>query len=322
MGNTAPKIYLAGKISHNDWRHDVVDGYADGIQAFGGWHGSTYGPSLVVDGHPRQWPTLRRAVFDTFDYVGPYFNGEGHGVGHMPLGDIALADGDLDLIRTGATAHGWSGLAVSVCHMDTVTLCLQALQATDIVYAWLDDPTAHGTFAEIGYARALGKTIWLDGPLWNCHPAESELWFVSNLSNGDLQPGVSQGDTPRASLEALAKEFRRYHAPLESEIERMLWKCWMDMGEPYELTPAHPVSVDGANYRLDFAHLPSKLAVELDGYAYHSSKEAFVKDRERQRRLTAAGWTFVRFAGKEITDDASGCAHQLAGVIRSRSNLS
>lgn len=52
--------------------------------------------------------------------------------------------------------------------------------------------------------------------------------------------------------------------------------------------------------RIDAAYSGVKLAVEVDGYAHHSSPEAFQRDRERQNRLVALGWTVLRFTWNDI----------------------
>ena len=65
-------------------------------------------------------------------------------------------------------------------------------------------------------------------------------------------------------------------------------------------------------YRLDFAIPKKKIGIELDGFEYHSSQEAIIKDRQRQRELEQQGWRIVRFAAKEVFDDPKGCVKQAA----------
>ena len=55
-------VYLAGKISQQCWRHQV-------ISDLGTDHGSN------LDG----WPILKEAIFGVHDYVGPFFPSTGHG---------------------------------------------------------------------------------------------------------------------------------------------------------------------------------------------------------------------------------------------------
>jgi very-short-patch-repair endonuclease len=44
-----------------------------------------------------------------------------------------------------------------------------------------------------------------------------------------------------------------------------------------------------------------RLIVEVDGYAYHRSPQAFEDDRERDVRLQVAGWRVLRFTWTQIT---------------------
>ncbi|HXE44237.1 MAG TPA: type IV toxin-antitoxin system AbiEi family antitoxin domain-containing protein [Conexibacter sp.] len=58
----------------------------------------------------------------------------------------------------------------------------------------------------------------------------------------------------------------------------------------------HPV----AGLKLDAAWPRERLAVELDGWAYHHDRAAFQADRARDARLTAAGWRVVRFTHADV----------------------
>jgi very-short-patch-repair endonuclease len=52
--------------------------------------------------------------------------------------------------------------------------------------------------------------------------------------------------------------------------------------------------------RLDLAYPLLKLAIEVDGYAAHASPDAFQRDRTRQNRLVALGWTVLRFTWADV----------------------
>jgi Uncharacterized protein conserved in bacteria len=52
---------------------------------------------------------------------------------------------------------------------------------------------------------------------------------------------------------------------------------------------------------VDVAFPAIKLAVELDGRAWHVDRDRFQHDRTRQNRLVAAGWTVLRFTWEDIT---------------------
>jgi very-short-patch-repair endonuclease len=49
-------------------------------------------------------------------------------------------------------------------------------------------------------------------------------------------------------------------------------------------------------FEVDAVWREARLVVELDGWASHGTRQAFVRDRARDRRLMAAGWRPIRFA--------------------------
>ena len=55
------------------------------------------------------------------------------------------------------------------------------------------------------------------------------------------------------------------------------------------------VFLDGGNYYLDIAFRRERLALEIDGFVHHSSREMFESDRVRQNQLMLAGWTVLRY---------------------------
>jgi hypothetical protein len=72
------------------------------------------------------------------------------------------------------------------------------------------------------------------------------------------------------------------------------------------------VVTDGAGAfvaRVDFAYPGSSLLIELDGAAFHSDRARFQRDRARQNRLVALGYTVLRFtywdvlAGSDVVVD-------------------
>ena len=51
----------------------------------------------------------------------------------------------------------------------------------------------------------------------------------------------------------------------------------------------------GDCYYLDVAFKRERVAVEVDGWAYHSTSSAFENDRARQNALVVDGWLVLRF---------------------------
>ncbi|MFF5537802.1 DUF559 domain-containing protein [Streptomyces cinerochromogenes] len=297
-----PSIYLAGKIGPGDWRYDLI-----GYRLRGAWE--------VDDHHPSEpWPVLKRGVLGFFDYVGPYFVSDDHGCGHGP------------------NTHGCGNDGAVPCFTyenlpkrnQVRELCLSAIDTADIVFAWLDDLTAYGTLVEIGYAKGRGKTIVIAAPetpqtfgwlseanevgIGIADSATNDLWFAFSCASSTIAAA-----TP---LEAL-KEVVRLSPDLESPIEQAFWGAYVQQ-MPRELNglrAQHPVF--GGRYRIDFALPKQKIGIELDGYAWHSSPEAFTRDRARQRELELDGWRIVRFSGSEIIKDADDCVRQAAAFAAS-----
>jgi len=53
-------------------------------------------------------------------------------------------------------------------------------------------------------------------------------------------------------------------------------------------------------YEVD-AHWPdARLIVELDGWEFHSDRQSFEKDRERDAVLQSAGWRVVRVTDRQL----------------------
>jgi very-short-patch-repair endonuclease len=53
--------------------------------------------------------------------------------------------------------------------------------------------------------------------------------------------------------------------------------------------------------RVDLAYPDILLAIEVDGYRYHSSRAAWQADLDRQNRLMSLGWTILRFTKDDVT---------------------
>lgn len=164
------KIYLAGKVGHMDWRHEVVSGLRSALNE----------SDLPIR---ERWPTLEGALFGQHDYVGPFFvscdhsgfhGPNTHGMGAWnsksdPTTNEPITDGmPLGAFCCGRTLPG---------RQQVVALCLDAIRRADLLIAWIDDPTCYGTIAEIGYARAYGVPVWIHGP-----EPYADLWFTYQLA--------------------------------------------------------------------------------------------------------------------------------------------
>jgi len=83
----------------------------------------------------------------------------------------------------------------------------------------------------------------------------------------------------------------------DSPIEEKLYQEFKEYGlEPQTQYPVAP-------FFIDLAFPEIKLAIEADGYEFHSTPDQKMRDKYRQTRLEAQGWTFERFSGRAIHKD-------------------
>jgi very-short-patch-repair endonuclease/predicted transcriptional regulator of viral defense system len=72
---------------------------------------------------------------------------------------------------------------------------------------------------------------------------------------------------------------------------------------------------DGVAYQADFLWREHRLIVETDGRDVHTTRKAFDHDRERDQRLTLAGFTVVRFTWQQVTREPRRVAEALRGLL-------
>lgn len=144
------RIYLAGKIGANDWRHDVVKDLRS----------------------VEEWSILINAIFGQHHYVGPYFISCDHGCYHGPNSHgLGVNDANHGPYCSGDVPKPHDNFEV-------VHRCVTAIYNADLFIAWIDSADCYGTVAEIGYAYARGTEIWIAGP-----ERFTDLWFVYEMAD-------------------------------------------------------------------------------------------------------------------------------------------
>jgi very-short-patch-repair endonuclease len=69
---------------------------------------------------------------------------------------------------------------------------------------------------------------------------------------------------------------------------------------------------------VDFLWRERRLSVETDGYGAHATRLAFERDRARDAALTAAAYEILRFAWRQLTEDAASVAATVRSVLGKR----
>lgn len=286
------RVYLAGKITNheNDWRRHIIGNVATSDILASGPSGNA-----TQDTHPVLWGWDERpSTIPGVTITGPFFiEGEGHDGQHGS-----------NLHGVGEYGNSWEKprALTSERRENVVRLCRSAIGKSDLVYVWTDGlDTAYGTLVEIGYAVAMGKPVIMAPGL----PPETDQWFAECITRApQLWTEDPLGGLRGAVAPMLAA---RLEALCESPPEKALYRASLT-NYPHQLTPQHTIG----RYRIDFAIIDRKIAVEVDGLTYHNGQDSFIKDQQRQRDLQAQGWTVVRFAAKEVTDNPRRCLDEIA----------
>ena len=96
----------------------------------------------------------------------------------------------------------------------------------------------------------------------------------------------------------LLKEYAKENRKNPTEAETILWECIKErqLGRPFRRQ--HIIGM----FIADFACIPSKLIIELDG-GYHQMPEQQTSDEQRQEWLESKGFTVIRFTNEEVISD-------------------
>ena len=66
---------------------------------------------------------------------------------------------------------------------------------------------------------------------------------------------------------------------------------------------------------IDVAFVRERLAIEIDGWAWHHSPDRFQRDRTKQNDLTLAGWTVLRFTWFDLTSNPELVVHAVQQAL-------
>jgi len=154
------------------------------------------------------------------------------------------------------------------------------------------------------------------------HPRAEEIYRVHHLGRIQRTPKRIENRSRRRISFGFTTRERLLHSeeisqlfdipPLEDimakELKRRKIQAYREY--PLRLAKRH-------RYRLDFAIIgeKSKIAVECDNEKWHGRPSQKQKDRIRDRGLKRMGWAVLRFKGKEILKNVSGCVDQIEKVL-------
>jgi very-short-patch-repair endonuclease len=107
----------------------------------------------------------------------------------------------------------------------------------------------------------------------------------------------------------------------QSELE--IWGCLNVLRGPGmpPFVQQRRVSVGGEAFVLDAAYDEVRLAIEMDGAAWHGSREQREKDIRRDALLATIGWQTMRFGHRRLTAAPERCRRDVLAAYNARRHL-
>ena len=201
----AIKVYFAGDISHNDWRHDIAPGLRNAGDHTHDYHDANH---VAVSTDEYLLETKRSGFY----YVGPYFISCDHGCFHGRNGHAAGATleeiggcfGDMD-------GSGWAR------RKKVLAANTARIEQADLIFAHIGKRDAYGTIAEIGFAHRAGKPIILSFSPWV--KGDDDMWFASAMS--DIVMTAKPQDA-WAVVGALFEDMAESYEPAFDELKEII----------------------------------------------------------------------------------------------------
>jgi very-short-patch-repair endonuclease len=78
------------------------------------------------------------------------------------------------------------------------------------------------------------------------------------------------------------------------------------------------VSTQSGRYRLDLGYEQERVAVEMDGHRFHSTREQRERDMRRDAALAAVDWLTLRFSRDRLHGDVGGCRRDTLATLEAR----
>src|SRR3954468_10024196 len=141
---------------------------------------------------------------------------------------------------------------------------------------------------------------------------EAEVRRLTSPTSLDALVSRYAGRRGTRAIRSILDSHREKGAPIPTSIlERRLLALVDANGLPRPHIDR--ITDDG---ELDATWHERRLIVECEGFATHGTREAFERDRAKDRELQVAGWRVVRVTWRQLRDDGDVIARQLATLLR------
>lgn len=104
-------------------------------------------------------------------------------------------------------------------------------------------------------------------------------------------------------------------AAMESALERKVWRLPTASRLPRPVRQYVLRDENAFVARIDFAYPEARVAIEVDGYRWHSGRRAWARDLARRNRLTELGWRVVHVTHKDVTENGEQVVRRLERLL-------
>jgi very-short-patch-repair endonuclease len=168
---------------------------------------------------------------------------------------------------------------------------LKAAPVTGLALSTLTGAVALGTNGPALLDRALQTRVTL---------SELRLAHYRNLG---MYGSACAGQLLRAAADGSAAESERRFVALLKSAGIRGWRV------NYRWNPTNNRTT------VDIAFVTERLAIEIDGWAWHHSPDRFQRDRAKQNQLVGAGWTVLRFTWFDLTNRPDDVIRQVRAAL-------
>lgn len=131
----------------------------------------------------------------------------------------------------------------------------------------------------------------------------------------DLARALGEGPRPGTSrLRDCLLQRGDFGAPEASVLESQMARLLVRHGLPAPRAEVH-AGRDG-RYRMDYAYTEQRVAVELNGYAWHHSPEQMRRDLARQRDLVLSGWRVLVYSWWDVVYDGPRVVAEIRAALQ------
>jgi very-short-patch-repair endonuclease len=154
------------------------------------------------------------------------------------------------------------------------------------------------------------RTLSLDAVVHNGLPVTTPARTLDDLERTASTDDVDRARERAAMLGLVLPDDDPYPEFTRSEAERRLKRLCKAAQLPMPRTNAR---VNG--YEVDAFWPAQRLIVEIDGWRYHGTRQAFERDRRKDAALTTAGYRVVRITWRRLRDEPYSVIAQLGALL-------